>query len=123
MLTAEETTTLLPSERLALTAHLATVTRDHQIAEDVHQGVRVQAIVHREPLRSDPILSAGEEGAPDMAVRFDEPVVNGPGPDDLADMGFAKGESRRDLFIQDAADDDQRVDPAMIIGPPHGVSE
>lgn len=165
----------------------------------------------REPLRSDPVLSAGEEGTPGMAVRFDEPVVNGPGPDvvmfelqclanpldgdafhvsplsfqgsrrtrsirawdltmnspealraagfdlyrspepilglddlessplirtrirggfrtlavgiDLSDMGFAEGESLQDLFIQDAADDEQRVDPVMIIGLPHGVTE
>jgi len=165
----------------------------------------------REPLRSDPVLSAGEDGTPGMAVRFGEPVVNGPGPDvvmfelqclanplngdafhvsplsfqggrrartirawdltmnspealraagfdlhrspepilglddlegspltrtrirggfralavgiDLSDMGFAEGESIRDLFIQDAADDDQRVDPVLIIGLPHGVTE
>jgi len=165
----------------------------------------------REPLQSDPILSAGAEGTPGMAVRFAEPVVNGPGPDvvvfelqclanplngdafhvsplsfeggrrartirawdltmnspealraagfhlyrspepihglddlegsplirtrirggfralavgiDLSDMGFAEGESIQDLFIQDAADDDQRVDPVMIIGLPHGVTE
>jgi len=42
---------------------------------------------------------------------------------DLSDMGFAEGESLQDLFIQDAADDEQRVDPVMIIGLPHGVTE
>jgi len=52
MLTAKETTTLLLSERLALTAYLATVARDYQIAEDVYQDVCVKAIVRREPFES-----------------------------------------------------------------------
>jgi len=52
MLTAAETTTQLLSERLALTAYLATVARDYQIAEDVYQDVCVKAIVRREPFES-----------------------------------------------------------------------
>ncbi|MCG6158270.1 FecR domain-containing protein [Rubinisphaera margarita] len=33
-----------------------------------------------DPLQSSPILS-GEAGTPGMAIRFDQPVINGPGPD------------------------------------------
>jgi len=52
MLSPEETTALLLSERLALTAYLATVTRDYQMAEDVYQDVCVKAIVRHEPFES-----------------------------------------------------------------------
>lgn len=52
MLNSEETTALLLSERLALTAYLATITRDYQMAEDVYQDVCVKAIVRHEPFES-----------------------------------------------------------------------
>lgn len=34
----------------------------------------------QEPLESDPVLS-GKAGTPGMAIRFQQPVINGPGPD------------------------------------------
>ena len=40
---------------------------------------------------------------------------------DLSDLGFAPGESVRELFLQDALDDEGRVDPVIIVGLPADV--
>ena len=72
----------------------------------------------------DPILSLDDlEGSPLVRTRIRGGFRTLAVGIDLSDMGFAEGESIRDLFIQDAADDNQRVDPVMIIGLPHGVTE
>ncbi len=39
---------------------------------------------------------------------------------DLSDLGFAAGESVQELFLQDAADDDDRIDPVFVGGFPAG---
>jgi len=47
MLKSEDIAALLLNERLALTAFIATVTRNHHLAEDVFQDVCVKAIGHK----------------------------------------------------------------------------
>jgi RNA polymerase sigma-70 factor, ECF subfamily len=52
VLSTNEITTILLSERLALTAFFVTITRNYHLAEDVYQDVCVKAIGHREPFDS-----------------------------------------------------------------------
>lgn len=52
MFSKEEITATLLSHRLAVTAFLATITRNYHLAEDVFQDVCVKAIAREEPFES-----------------------------------------------------------------------
>jgi hypothetical protein len=42
---------------------------------------------------------------------------------DLSDMGLAEGESLTEIFLQDAMDNEHRIDPVMIVGLPELIDE
>lgn len=72
----------------------------------------------------EPVLDLeGLERSPLITTRIRSGFRNLAVGIDLSDLGFAEGESVQDLFLQDAADDDQRVDPVLISGLPNGVPE
>ncbi len=52
MLKSESIASFLLNQRLALTAYLATVTRNHHLAEDVFQDICVKAISHQQGFES-----------------------------------------------------------------------
>ena len=100
MLSPEEATVVLLRERLALTAYVATVARDYQLAEDVYQDVCVKAIVRREPFESSAHLlnwarTAGRNRAIDL-LRARDGRYEGLSEDLLAALAAAWPEAPAD---------------------------